>query len=84
MRGSPIPLEQLGRAARFENEPMKSTFLITRAAQPYLLGKASVLIETDRTLGVLPLGTLNHFAKDLNIPLAVGDQIHNLLPAARN
>lgn len=26
---------------------------------------ASVLIETDRTLGVLPLGTLNHFAKDL-------------------
>ena len=24
---------------------------------------ASVLIETDRTLGVLPLGTLNHFAQ---------------------
>jgi YegS/Rv2252/BmrU family lipid kinase len=32
---------------------------------------ASVLIDTDRTLGVLPLGTLNHFAKDLNIPLDV-------------
>jgi len=30
---------------------------------------ASVLVETDRTLGVLPLGTLNHFAKDLAIPL---------------
>jgi YegS/Rv2252/BmrU family lipid kinase len=32
---------------------------------------ASVLVDTDRTLGVLPLGTLNHFAKDLNIPLSV-------------
>jgi YegS/Rv2252/BmrU family lipid kinase len=30
---------------------------------------ASVLLDTDRTLGVLPLGTLNHFAKDLHIPL---------------
>jgi len=30
---------------------------------------ASVLAETGKTLGILPLGTLNHFAKDLGIPL---------------
>ena len=30
---------------------------------------ASHLIATDKILGVLPLGTLNHFAKDLKIPL---------------
>jgi diacylglycerol kinase family enzyme len=30
---------------------------------------ASQLIDGDTTLGVLPLGTLNHFAKDLGIPL---------------
>lgn len=30
---------------------------------------ASQIADTDRTLGVLPLGTLNHFAKDLQIPL---------------
>lgn len=30
---------------------------------------ASVVAGTDVALGVLPLGTLNHFAKDLNIPL---------------
>ncbi|HEX8847300.1 MAG TPA: diacylglycerol kinase family protein [Pyrinomonadaceae bacterium] len=30
---------------------------------------ASVVVGTNRTLGVLPLGTLNHFAKDLKIPL---------------
>lgn len=30
---------------------------------------ASALVGTDKSLGVLPLGTLNHFAKDLLIPL---------------
>ena len=30
---------------------------------------ASVLVGSPATLGVLPLGTLNHFAKDLGIPL---------------
>ena len=30
---------------------------------------ASTIIGTDKTLGVLPLGTFNHFAKDLGIPL---------------
>jgi diacylglycerol kinase family enzyme len=34
---------------------------------------ASVLVETNSTLGVLPLGTLNHFAKDLRIPLDLED-----------
>jgi diacylglycerol kinase family enzyme len=29
----------------------------------------SALLGTDKILGVLPLGTLNHFAKDLQIPL---------------
>jgi len=30
---------------------------------------ASALIGTNKALGVLPLGTLNHFARDLGIPL---------------
>jgi diacylglycerol kinase family enzyme len=37
---------------------------------------ASRLVDGDTSLGVLPLGTLNHFAKDLGIPL-------ELEPAAR-
>ncbi|MFI5241962.1 MAG: diacylglycerol/lipid kinase family protein [Gemmatimonadales bacterium] len=32
---------------------------------------AAQLAGTDITLGVLPLGTLNHFAKDLGIPLEI-------------
>jgi diacylglycerol kinase family enzyme len=30
---------------------------------------AAALVDSDIVLGVLPLGTLNHFAKDLGIPL---------------
>jgi diacylglycerol kinase family enzyme len=36
---------------------------------------ASRLIDTDATLGVLPLGTLNHFAKDLGLPLDRDDAV---------
>lgn len=31
-------------------------------------GVASKIIDTDKIFGILPLGTLNHFSKDLNIP----------------
>lgn len=30
---------------------------------------AAAVLDTDKTFGVLPLGTLNHFAKDLGIPV---------------
>ncbi len=36
---------------------------------------ASVVVGTDCALGVLPLGTLNHFARDLGIPLPVEEAI---------
>ena len=32
----------------------------------------SILIGTNVTLGILPLGTLNHFARDLRIPVDLG------------
>jgi diacylglycerol kinase family enzyme len=36
---------------------------------------ASVLVGTDISLGVLPLGTLNHFARDLGIPLGLEEAV---------
>src|SRR3954470_17378967 len=36
---------------------------------------ASRLVGTDVVQGVLPLGTLNHFAKDLGIPLKEADAV---------
>lgn len=36
---------------------------------------ASQLLDKDVTLGVLPLGTLNHFARDLGIPFELADAV---------
>jgi len=40
---------------------------------------ASALVGTGKQMGVLPLGTLNHFARDLNIPLDFDAAVENLL-----
>src|SRR4051812_28757109 len=39
---------------------------------------ASALADTGKPLGVLPLGTLNHFAKDLKIPLDLEQAVANI------
>ena len=36
---------------------------------------AAAVVDSPAALGVLPLGTLNHFAKDLHIPLDLADAI---------
>jgi YegS/Rv2252/BmrU family lipid kinase len=40
---------------------------------------ASRLAGTEKIFGVLPLGTLNHFAKDLNIPLDTKAAVQNIV-----
>lgn len=40
---------------------------------------ASSLIGTNKIFGVLPLGTLNHFAKDLAIPLELESAVDNIV-----
>jgi diacylglycerol kinase family enzyme len=40
---------------------------------------ATHLLGTDKILGVLPLGTLNHFAKDLRIPLDLVEAAQNAI-----
>lgn len=44
---------------------------------------ASVMVDSGVPFGVLPLGTLNHFAKDLDIPLDLDDAIANLAQGRR-
>lgn len=39
---------------------------------------AAALVGTDVVLGVLPMGTLNHFAKDMGIPLALEKAVQTL------
>ena len=44
---------------------------------------ASAVVGTETTLGVLPLGTLNHFAKDLGIPLEIEPAVQLLRTGRR-
>jgi diacylglycerol kinase family enzyme len=43
---------------------------------------ASSLVGTGKPMGVLPLGTLNHFARDLGIPPAHEDAVRNVAEGA--
>ncbi len=40
---------------------------------------AAVLAGSEKAFGVLPLGTLNHFAKDLNIPLDLPGAVRTII-----
>src|SRR4029078_12816418 len=42
--------------------------LIVGGGDGTISAAASALVGTDTKLGILPLGTLNHFARDLGIP----------------
>lgn len=44
---------------------------------------AGVVAGTSAALGVLPLGTLNHFAKDLGIPLALEEAVRTIVAGNR-
>lgn len=44
---------------------------------------ASVLAGTQIALGILPLGTLNHFAKDARIPLDAEEAVRNIIAGHR-
>lgn len=46
-----------------------ASVLIAGGGDGTVSGVASVAIEAGLTLGILPAGTVNHFAKDLHIPL---------------
>jgi diacylglycerol kinase family enzyme len=44
---------------------------------------ATALVDTSKRLGILPMGTLNHFAKDLKIPLDLQAAVQ-IIVAGRN
>lgn len=56
---------ELARAAA--REPYK--VVVAAGGDGTINSVAAAIIDTDKVLGVLPLGTLNHFAKDLGIPI---------------
>jgi YegS/Rv2252/BmrU family lipid kinase len=62
-RGSRI--REVARAMRDE----QFDIIVAGGGDGTVSAVASQLVESDAALGVLPLGTLNHFARDLGLPL---------------
>jgi diacylglycerol kinase family enzyme len=61
--------EEIVRLAREAAGDAGTRVVVAGGGDGTINAVASALIGTDKALGVLPFGTLNHFAKDLRIPL---------------
>lgn len=57
----------------------RPTRLIAAGGDGTMNAVASVLAGSDTALGVLPLGTLNHFARELGVPLDLADAARTAL-----
>jgi diacylglycerol kinase family enzyme len=68
-------IDTLVRAAVAEHPRM----LIAAGGDGTISTAAAALAGTDIALGVLPFGTLNHFAKDLGIPLELEASVQNIV-----
>jgi diacylglycerol kinase family enzyme len=67
-------VELARRAVKERREP-----IVAGGGDGTINAVAAQLVGTDRTLGVLPLGTLNHFAKDLLIPLDLEEAAQTII-----
>src|SRR4029453_12799071 len=52
-----------------------STIVVAGGGDGTLSSVASAIVESEAALGILPLGTLNHFAKDVGVPLDLDEAI---------
>lgn len=66
-------------AAARRAAPEKPLAIVAGGGDGTINAVASTLVGLDIALGVLPLGTFNHFAKDLNIPLELEAAAHNII-----
>jgi diacylglycerol kinase family enzyme len=64
-----IAREAAGRSERI---------IVAAGGDGTISGVAAELAGTDKILGVLPIGTLNHFAKDLRIPLDLESSVRTI------
>src|SRR4051794_24399766 len=65
----PDETNDLATTARKAASSSDGDVIVSGGGDGTISAVAGALAETGKTLGVLPLGTLNHFAKDLGIPL---------------
>lgn len=68
-------LVSLIRAAAAE----RPRLLVAAGGDGTISTAAAALVDSPTVLGVLPFGTLNHFAKDLGIPLELEEAVGNIV-----
>jgi len=56
-----------------------STILVAGGGDGTVSSVASAIVGRDAALGILPLGTLNHFAKDVGVPLDLDEAIRTVV-----
>lgn len=68
-----VPGREIGKIAKsFVSDFPPRSVVLVGGGDGTISAAASALAGTDKVLGVLPLGTLNHFAKDLGLPRELG------------
>jgi len=72
-RGAELP--QLAHQALAEQPPI----IVAGGGDGTVNCVAAALVGTETALGVLPLGTLNHFAKDAGIPLELPEAVRTIV-----
>ena len=81
--GMPIRLERVRHggdlAARARQAAGRSDVLVAAGGDGTIGTVAGVTVETNGTLGVLPMGTLNHFAKDVGIPVDLQSAVETIV-----
>jgi len=68
------PISQLKEQAR-RTADTKQGLIVAGGGDGTISAVASTLVNKEINLGVLPLGTLNHFARDLQIPTKLEDAV---------
>jgi diacylglycerol kinase family enzyme len=66
-------------AARTRQAASRGDTLVAAGGDGTVNAVAGVAVETHTVVGVLPMGTLNHFAKDLGIPLELASAVRVLV-----
>jgi diacylglycerol kinase family enzyme len=81
--GVPVRLERVRHggdlAARSRQAAGRSDVLVAAGGDGTIGTVAGVVVETKGTLGVLPMGTLNHFARDAGIPVDLRDAVEAIV-----
>jgi diacylglycerol kinase family enzyme len=81
--GAAVRLERVRHggdlAARARQAAGRSEVLVAAGGDGTVGSVAGVAVETNATFGVLPLGTLNHFARDAGIPLDLPEAVQTIV-----